>query len=199
MNNYHLFRIKDPESNSLHDLLEQLSRHLMPRLDADNLTHYGFFSGLFGLAGNEIYWIVYGERQTWSASAEIEKLGLQVVQSIVLSATVRPTVHEPRSRDGLYVFRWFHVKSGDVEHIAELSEQAWVTFEEGFDTQIQGLFASSNRQEPECSMLLITWYKNFAVWEASRKPSVEARDLFMKRHELTLEATPIATRLVRIQ
>jgi len=151
------------------------------------------------MAGNEIYWIVYGDTQSWSPTSEIERLGMQVIQTIVLSATVRPTVDEPRSRDGLYVFRWFRVNSSDVQHIAELSEQAWVTFEEGFDTQVQGLFASSDRHETECSMLLITWYKNFAVWEASRTPSTEAMSLFMRRHELTLEATPIATRLVRIQ
>jgi hypothetical protein len=110
--------------------------------------------------------------------------------------TVRPTDHTPLSKPGIYVFRWFDVLNKDVDEIASLSEQAWVSFEGDFDSQIQGLFALQNRQGDKGKMLLLTWYKNLTVWQDSRAPSKEAMNLFIKRHELTIEALPIATRLL---
>jgi len=44
-------------------------------------------------------------------------------------------------------------------------------------------------------MLLITWYKNLSAWEESRHPPKDARENFLRRHQLTLNAKPIATML----
>jgi len=45
-------------------------------------------------------------------------------------------------------------------------------------------------------MLLVTWYQDLSVWEASRQPAPEARENFQRRHQLTLSALPIATTLL---
>ena len=119
-----------------------------------------------------------------------------MVEQTVLEPTVRPLVHERRSKPGIYVFRWFSIRNKDVEEIARLSNEAWETFEAGFDTEVQGLFAEVGRAKELGTMLLITWYKDLSVWQDSRAPADAARELFMKRHELTIEATPIATRLI---
>ena len=43
-----------------------------------------------------------------------------------LSPTVRPTEHTPRTKGGIYVFRWFDVFNRDVEEIVKLSDEAWI-------------------------------------------------------------------------
>ena len=42
------------------------------------------------------------------------------------------------------MFRWFSIDNKDVDEIARLSETAWQTFESGFDTEVQGLFAEAH-------------------------------------------------------
>ena len=118
--------------------------------------------------------------------------------------TVRPLEHVARTVPGIYVFRWFDVNQSDVEEIAALSKEAWNTFEAGFDTQVQGLFAEAGMQQglneeqlgERETMLLVTWYRDLAVWQDSREPHPKARELFLKRHNLMKEAKPIATRLM---
>ncbi len=112
------------------------------------------------------------------------------------SPTVRPIDHSMRTKSGIYVFRWFDVYNRDVDEIVKLSDEAWVTFEGDFDSEVQGLFAESDRSKEKGKMLLLTWYRDLRVWETSRKPSNEARERFLKRHQLTIESTPIATRLL---
>jgi hypothetical protein len=99
----------------------------------------------------------------------------------------------------LFVFRWFSIDNQDVNEIAELSETAWQTFESGFDTEVQGLFAEVNRDSKEGTMLLLTWYKGFDVWLDSRTPDAAARENFLKRHALMREAIPIATQRLAIE
>jgi len=100
-----------------------------------------------------------------------------------------------RSRGGIYVLRWFDVRNRDVDEIVRLSDEAWTPFEEGFDSEIRGLFAECDRSNDQGKMLLLTWYQNLSVWEASRQPSKEAKDRFRRRHDLTIETIAIATRL----
>ena len=112
-----------------------------------------------------------------------------------LNPTVRPVEHTMLTKSGIYVFRWFDVKNRDVDEIVKLSDEAWVSFEEGFDSEVQGLFAERDRSHEQVKMLLLTWYRDLSVWEASRRPAKEARERFLKRHDLTIEAIPIASRL----
>ena len=46
-----------------------------------------------------------------------------------------------------------------------------------------------------CRMLLVTWYKDLNVWQASRVPAPEAQQRFIARQALLDSAVPIATRL----
>lgn len=192
---YRVFRLKDKNNNSvvtLLDLVKELEHSLAP----EGLTPFGLFHGVFGLATNEAYWVLLANDASIDPLHKIEATGLSVVNQKILEPTVRPEVHEKRSKPGIYVFRWFKIRNKDVDEIARLSNAAWQTFEAGFDTEVQGLFAEVNRDPELGTMLLITWYKNLAVWQDSRAPDKAAKDFFMKRHELTIEATPIATRLI---
>jgi hypothetical protein len=193
---YHLLQIKDGNSNDLQDAIGTIRDLLEPVATEDDQESFGIFTGVFGLATNELYWMTLGSGDTSSLAKQASESGLQVKVALDLVPTVRPIVHSPRTRAGLYVFRWFDVMNKDVDEIADLSEQAWVSFEDDFDSQIQGLFALQDRQEDKGKMLLLTWYRNLTVWQDSRAPSEEAMNLFIKRHGLTIEALPIATRLL---
>ena len=161
---------------------------------------WGFFHGLFGVGSNELIVVTYGN----VASVDAAIAGLDEVaevQTLLLEPTVRPTVDEPRSRAGLYVFRFFDVAHKDVDEIAGLSAQAWKDFETGGDYAAipQGLFRESRAEEsaaPHGKMLLCTWYDGLNSWQASRTPPGEAGALFRRRHTLTQGTIAYATRLL---
>lgn len=119
--------------------------------------------------------------------------GMTLVESKTFLPTIRPEVHAECTDPGIYVFRWFEVGAKDVDEIVQLSGDAWPDFEGTFDTRVQGLFVEES-PSPE-KMLLITWYQDLSVWEASRYPPASSRDNFLRRHQLTRQARPIATML----
>ena len=84
---------------------------------------WGAFHGLFGVASNELIVVTYG------AMADVNDAiaatpGVVSVDTLLLQPTVRPTKDEPRTREGLYVFRFFDVAHKDVDEIAALSFEA---------------------------------------------------------------------------
>ncbi len=178
---YQVLHLRDNARPGANQLIETLKEQNPPNT-------FGIFAGLFGLQSNEVYLVTYGEPFK-DVPPDIERLN-----SVTLTPTARPTEHKPREKTGIYVFRWFKVDPANVEEIVALSEEAWKTFEGGFDTEVQALFTTEDRD----TMLLITWYKDLSVWEASRFPAEEARENFLKRHQLTRSAKPIATRLVSV-
>ncbi|MDA0272733.1 MAG: hypothetical protein O3C68_05730 [Proteobacteria bacterium] len=161
----------------------------MKQVEAAGHQMFGIFASLFGLAGNEIYLVTFGENQLRLELTD----EVQLLSNHLLNPTIRPASHEPTTRPGVYVFRWFRVSPDSVDEIVHLSGEAWPTLERSFETKIQGLFVEATEQPSE--MLLITWYKDLSVWEASRYPPSDARDNFLRRHQLTLSAKPIATLL----
>lgn len=195
---YHVLKLKDPHSNGPADLLLYLQKLITDKATTD-LNLMGCFYGAFGLATNEAIWVTFTSRSDIEPSALFSDTHFQVLESNRLVPTVRPLEHKACVKEGFYVFRWFKVFNKDVQEIALLSKQAWETFETDFDSEIQGLFAEADHLVEngveKGSMLLLTWYKNLSVWESSRKPSAEAKDNFTRRHALTMEAMPIATRL----
>jgi hypothetical protein len=191
---YQISLIKDrSRPNNAH--LASAVRHHEQALQADDISIYGIFSGLLGLASNEVY-VVTNSTQRHSLQPVLAQAGLELEASHVFAPTVRPVDHSPRKTPGVYVFRWFSVKNEHVDEIVSLSNAAWESFEGGFDTQIQGLFAEPTQQEVFGQMLLITRYTNLAVWEASRSAAPQAMENFRRRSALTLEARPIATQLM---
>lgn len=186
---YQVYQIKDPSRpgpaglvTAIEDMREQIERN--------GAGVFGVFGSLLGLASNQVYLVTFGESELdIQLPSPFER-----VSTTTLKPTIRPVSHQPVTEPGVYVFRWFRVSSKDVHDIVQLSGEAWPTFEEDFDTRVQGLFVQDT-PEPD-TMLLITWYRNMAEWEASRQPRPEARENFLKRHQLTHSALPIATALM---
>ena len=186
---YKVFKLKDQNSNRPLAIIQTVKS----MLEFEQLDHFGLFPAYFGMATNELYWVVMREDLTSNLSTSLEQSGISVISVHNMLPTVRPTTHAPPTRDGLFVFRWFSIDNKDVDEIARLSETAWQTFESGFDTEVQGLFAEADRDAEQGTMLLMTWYQGFDVWLDSRTPDASARENFLKRHALMREATPIAT------
>ena len=158
---------------------------------------WGFFHGLFGVASNELIAVAYGD----VGGVQAALAGLPAVrraQTLALEPTVRPAIHEPRSREGLYVFRFFDVRHEDVDEIASLSFDAWRDFENGGDYAAvpQALFRQSDRSAAAGKMLLCTWYDGLNSWQASRTPPGRAAERFRRRHALTQGTIAYATRLL---
>lgn len=194
MHYYQVSLLKDPANPGPVAMLAHLRDRLASPGGVAGAQVFGMFQGLFGLASNELYVVVHGESPGLDVSAAAGDY--RVVATTNLVPTVRPTEHRRCEREGVYVFRWFTVRNRDVDEIARLSEVAWQTFESGFDTEVQGLFREPHRDHELGRMLLITWYADLNAWQASRQPPPAARENFMRRHALTLEAFPVATRLV---
>jgi hypothetical protein len=193
---YQVNLLKDPNHPGPARLLDHVNRTVIPDIEKQGITVFGVFQGLFGLASNELYLVTSSQAGDCTPDLRIHHDGFEVVESISLIPTRRPTDHSRRTREGIYVFRWFDVMNRHIEEIADLSAKAWVTFEEGFDTQVQCLFAQMDQNPERGRMLLITWYKDLWVWQESRQPSTEARENFQRRQQLILQARPVATRLV---
>jgi hypothetical protein len=201
MATYEIIRIKDTNSNSIFNMIKTFNDRILSEAKQSGYSLYGFFLGLLGLSSNELYLAVVREDDKTFSNGTTPLSGLigshhfSLQEHYQLSPTVRPTEHTMRTREGIYVFRWFDVRNRDVDEIVKLSDEAWTPFEEGFDSEIQGLFAESDRSQEQGKMLLLTWYRDFSVWEASRRPSKEAKERFLRRHDLTIETVAIATRL----
>ncbi len=158
---------------------------------------WGAFFGLFGVASNELILVTYGEVEgvddAIAAIAEVAG-----VETLLLEPTVRPTEAAPRSREGLYVFRFFDVERKDVDEIAALSLQAWKDFEnvDRYAAEPQALFRQHDLSAPSGRMLLCTWYDGLNSWQASRTPPGKASENFRRRHMLTRGTIAYATRLL---
>ena len=150
------------------------------------------------MASNELIVVSYGD-VTGVDAAIAATPGVAEVQTLLLEPTVRPTEDEPRTRAGLYVFRFFDVQHKDVEEIAALSFEAWKDFEAGggdYDAIPQGLFRQHDVSAESGRMLLCTWYDGLNSWQASRTPPGDASERFRARHQLTRGTIAYATRLL---
>lgn len=149
---------------------------------------WGAFTGLFGLANNEVIMIRSGTNVAVDNAVESE----------VLTPTARPESPLPLAKPGLYVFRRFLVKEDSVDEFVKLSVQAWTTFEgaDEFAASPQGLFRPPTDQAGNIDMLLVTWYDGFSSWQVSRQPDADAAENFKRRQALTLKTSAIATSLL---
>ena len=195
---YQIMHLKDTSAPDTRHLLNFAQHELVPSLSSpeQEIALFGVFTGLFGLATNELYVVLNSPVAIADPGDVVDTHQFVLVKTENMQPTVRPVQHETRSKPGIYVFRWFSVNNQDVDEIAALSKAAWVSFEEDEHIEVQGLFAQTDRNAPRGTMLLITQYDELADWQRSRTPAMEAQDNFRRRHALTLEATPIATRLI---
>jgi hypothetical protein len=175
------------QTNTNTDLLAQLN-------DA-NLYQgalWGAFTGLFGMAGNEIIVV-----SALDSDQGVKTHPLTEADEI-WQPTARPLNADPCTADGLYVFRRFHVREDDVEEVVALSKEAWNTFEGSgaYAAQPRGLFRPQADDDGIVRLMLVTWYDGFQSWEISRRPAPEAAENFRRRRDLTLTTYAVATRLV---
>jgi hypothetical protein len=171
----------------------------------------GSFMGLFGIGSHELFALVAGPAADDALEARVRAAlpaNVQVVDVLVLRATARPASDAPLVRDGVFVFRFFDVRDGDVEEIVRLSRTAWETFEKpaagassggaAYASEPVGLFRFANAAGPDARgrMLLLTWYDDLTSWERSRTPAPEATANFRRRAALTTGTIAFATRHV---
>lgn len=151
------------------------------------------FSPLLGFASNEASLLVRWRGEPPAASPALAALaGAEPVVSARrnrLSPTLRPKDGDLPREGGVYVQNWFTVDAGAEDEFVALSGQAWPDFEARFDTRIFGLFRAQAGEEDRAAgasrLLLVTWYADLGVWQASRNPTTDAWTVFMRRHELT--------------
>ncbi len=187
MSHYQVSQLKHLGAGSLVEDVQGLKTQFKPNTTGTALI--GIFTGLFGLASDECLRLT---KQATLTPAPITQ-DFKVVQTHHFRATLRPTQTQSFDQDGLYVFRFWTLPGNQVDALIALSARAWETFEGDFDTEVKALFRQSTPAVQETA-LLITWYKNFAAWEASRQPDLAAADYFRQRQGLIDQAFPIATR-----
>jgi hypothetical protein len=106
-----------------------------------------------------------------------------------LEPTLRPVAGQRLRDGGIYVHREFTVDSDRAADFVDLSGRAWGGFEGEYDTEIFGLFtvevSDADRAAGQARLLLLTWYRDHGVWEASRAQTIDPEGLFQRRHDLT--------------
>lgn len=164
------------------------------------ITLWGAWEGLFGIASNELILVAAaaGERAEDDFRAPLAGRAISIRDALLLTPTVRPEGTAPCQKAGLYVFRFFEVATANVAEVADLSRQAWETFENADDYQSepQGLFRPLDQSTESGRMLLVTWYDGLESWQTSRAPAPAARENFARRRALTKGTLAIATRLI---
>lgn len=192
--NFAFSRIRAHEGNS-QALHNQLANNDWEVLQGAQV--WGTFFGLFGLASNELILVTMDD-----VSAMNERLtgldSIQRVDTLYLEPTVRPEGYETRTKEGLYVFRFFAIENKNVNEIAQLSKTAWKTFETSDEYQAipQALFCEQDRSKKRGRILLCTWYDGLNSWQTSRTPHPSASDNFRRRAQLTQRTKAYATRLI---
>jgi len=149
----------------------------------------GVFSPQLGFASNEATALT-----RWSSGIR-EVPGAFALTEVVahrhetLTPTVRPKDDQKLRTGGIYVHRWFTIDRERTSDFIDLSNRAWGNFEGSYDTEIFGLFTAepsdADRKNAAQRLLLLTWYRDHGVWEASREQSRDATSLFAQRHLLT--------------
>lgn len=117
-----------------------------------------------------------------------------------LAPTIRPADADRPPAGGIFVHRWFAVEAGAEDEFVDLSSRGWAHFETLFDARIFGLFraelSAEDRAAGVARLLLVTRYGDHGVWEASRDPTTEAMQIFLRRQQLTRRSWAASTRLV---
>ena len=164
------------------------------------VVRVGSFMGLFGISNQGLFGLLSlpaGEDGRTELRARLP-VDIELVDTLALRATARPSDDAPLTRAGVYGFRFFDVRAADVAEVVELSRVAWQTFEPDaqYAAEPMGLFRFDDASAERGRMMLLTWYDNLTSWERSRTPHPEATANFQRRATLSRPALAIATRLI---
>ena len=147
----------------------------------------GLFAPQLGFASDEAVVLLRLADQSQIAPFDFAETTLRAAE--ILTPTVRPSDGQRLRAGGIYVHRWFTIDGDRVSDFVDFSWRAWKDFEGAFDTEIFGLFtAEANAQDRRAGaarLLLLTWYRDHGVWEASREQPRDPNSLFAQRHLLT--------------
>jgi hypothetical protein len=159
----------------------------------------GQFAPQLGWANNEA--AVLLRRGEGDAGSMLEAPGLIAEARVEpMTATLRPADDATPRPGGIYVHRWFEVEAGAADEFVELSGLGWRRFEVQFDTRIFGLFRAAPAPADAAAeverLLLLTWYADHGVWQASRDPTSEAMQIFTRRQQLTRRSWAASTLLI---
>jgi hypothetical protein len=154
----------------------------------------GVFAPQLGFASNEVVVLMQTQGTLNRAPHVVSK------SHETLAPTIRPHPGDALKEGGIYVHRWFAVDHPSLGEFIEISGRAWPSFEGEFEVSIFGLFTVERSEhdiaQNQTRLLLLTWYRDHGVWEASRRPTREPEGLFMKRHQLTRSTIGRSTLLV---
>jgi hypothetical protein len=198
---YCYLRLKGDERD-WQPLLDELNATVIPQWHKENVTIWGIWRGLFGVASNELVVMAAAPNQ-WDVNTftlPIKEIA-EIRQVEFLANTVRPFNTAPCTHPGLYVFRFFDVFNKDVDEIVRLSHDAWKFFEntDDYSAEPQGLFRQLDDTPTRGKILLVTWYDSLVSWHTSRQQTPAAQDKFMRRRALTQRSVALATQLVPFQ
>lgn len=189
--------IADPASPGFGKMLNSI--HEIKTFTLNDINIIATLFVLFGHTNKSIYLITHSNKSGHKEDVAkiIQEENYIVKEQTLMRATARPIpskINSPFTKRGVYVLRWFNIDMKHVDEIAELSNGAWPYFEND-DIEVQALLAETT-DEKDGKMLLITQYKNFMIWENSRKNQDErSSSRFRKRNELMKSAIPFATKL----
>jgi len=171
-----------------------------PTLAAAGGELVGQWAPQLGWANDEAAVLVRWTGARGGPAAVIGLQGIAEARVEHLAPTIRPADGNRPIPGGVFVHRWFAVEAGAEDEFVELSSRGWAHFETLFDAKIFGLFRAARSADDEAAgvsrLLLITRYGDHGVWEASRDPSTEAMQIFMRRQQLTRRSWAASTRLV---
>ena len=84
---YQVFKLKDQNSNRPLAIIQTVKS----LLHDERLDHFGLFPAYFGMATNELYWVVMREDLTNNLSESLQQSGISVISMHTMVPTVRPT------------------------------------------------------------------------------------------------------------
>lgn len=166
----------------------------------------GYFTPLIGWSSEQlavmVRWPDAAPDRERAIAAVVNHTSVAKVERNRLAATTRPAPTARPEAGGIYTHRWFNIRNGDLEEFVQLSDGAWPDFEREFEARIFGLF----RADPQLAgvpggvtrMLLNTWYRSHAVWDASRTPSAGPAGRFDRRGQLTLTTRVVSLRFTPV-
>ena len=188
------------------DFAQRLAAEHRARVVAAGGEVVGYFTPQLGWSSDEaalvLRWPEGAEGREAAVAATVSDPAVAAHRRDRLSPTIRPTAGDLPPPGGIFVHRVFEIAAGDLETFVALSGQAWTGFEGGFDSDIFGLFRTAQTEAKTRAgtlrMLLVTRYADHGVWEASREPAPEVRDLFLRRRDLTLRTRAASTVLASL-
>lgn len=155
-------------------------------------TLYGIWRSQIGLPRDTITVI-----STWpnadtakSESTHIHNQ-LELVQrssATIMVPTLRPKTTKPPVIQGNYAFRSFETPKENFEEFLKLSEDAWPSFENSYDSQVIGLWRLADNQNKNILTLLLTRRPDLSMWERSKIPrtpeEIITRQKLSRRYDL---------------